>query len=165
MTEKNFNKEIFTHGIYLNAPVDKVFKFIATPSGITKWFIGKAKYYYKDLNIRFGDEIIQKGDSYLWTWLNKDLELKGIITDSSDQGLFQFTFSPLYIVTIKLTSENNKTKLTLRQEYQKSAVKEEFNFINCCVCWAFFLTNLKSVIEHGIDLRETEADDEMLVNR
>ncbi|MEP7145618.1 MAG: SRPBCC domain-containing protein [bacterium] len=165
MTEKNFNKENFTHGIYLNSPVEKAFEFIATPSGITKWFMGKTRYYYKDLNIRLGDEIVQKGDSYLWTWLNKDLELKGIITESTDNKIFQFTFSPLYIVTIKLISEGDKTKLTLRHEYQESAVKDEFNFINCCTCWVFFLTNLKSVIEYQTDLREMEVDDEMLVNR
>ncbi|MEO8664169.1 MAG: SRPBCC domain-containing protein [Ignavibacteria bacterium] len=165
MTEKNFSKEKFTHGIYLNAPAERVFEIIATPSGITKWFIGKAKYYYKDMNIRLGNEVIQKGDSYLWTWLNKDLELKGIITAVDENKIFQFTFSPLYIVTIKINSEGNKTMLTLKQEYQESAVMDEFNFINCCTCWVFFLTNLKSVIEHGIDLREAEADDEMLVNR
>ncbi|MDQ3194408.1 MAG: hypothetical protein M3P82_05345 [Bacteroidota bacterium] len=165
MTEKTFNMEHFVHGIYLNARAGNVFKYIATPSGIIKWFIGKAKYYYKDLNIRLGDEVIQKGDSYLWTWLNKDLELKGIVTETADNKLFQFTFSPLYIVTINLISEGSKTKVILNHEYQESAVKDEFDFINCCACWVFFLTNLKSVIEHGIDLRETESVDDTLVNR
>ena len=164
MTEKNFNMSSFTHGIYLNSPVEKVFVFAATPSGIVKWFIGKAKYYYKDMNIRLGNEFVKKGDSFLWTWLNKDLELKGIVTESVENKTFQFTFSPLYIVTLNFYSQNNKTKLTLTQEYQESATRNDFNYINCCTCWVFFLTNLKSVIENGIDLREKDINDEMLVN-
>ena len=165
MTEDNFNMNAFTHAVYLNAPLEKVYEYAATPSGITKWFIGKAKYYYKDSHIRLGNEQVQKGDTYLWNWLAKDLELKGIVTDAVENKVFQFTFSPLYLVTIKLFSENGKTKLTLKQEYQESAEKNDFNYINCCTCWVFFLTNLKSVIENGTDLRETEVSDEMAVNR
>ena len=164
MTEENFNMHRFTHAIYLNSPAGKVYEYAATPSGLTKWFIGKAKYFYKDNNIRLGNEFAEKGDSFLWTWLNKDLELKGIVTESVKDKIFQFTFSPLYIVTIMLLSEGNKTKLTLSQEYQESADRNDFNYINCCACWVFFLTNLKSVIENNIDLREKDVNDEMLVN-
>jgi len=164
MTEKNFNRDKFTHAIYLNAPAEKVFELLATPLGITKWFIGKAKYYYRNLNIRLGEEQVCKGDSFLWSWQNKDLELKGIVMECNTNKKFRFTFSPLFIVTIDLTQSKNKTYLALTQEYQESAVKNDFNYINCCTCWVFFLTNLKSVIENKIDLRETEDADEMLVN-
>lgn len=164
MTPGNYNNNEFTHGIYINATAGKVFEYAATSSGISKWFIGNCKYYYKDNHIRLGHEFAEKGDSFLWKWLNKDLELKGMVLEAVRDELFQFTFSPLYIVTIKLTSDKGKTRLTLRHEYQDSAVKDEFNFINCCVCWVFFLTNLKSVIENGADLRETDIADEILVN-
>ncbi len=45
------------------------------------------------------------------------------------------------------------------------AEKNDFAHINSCTCLVFFLANLKSVLEHGIDLRETLIDDESLVNR
>jgi uncharacterized protein YndB with AHSA1/START domain len=165
MNKDNFNWNEFTHAIYLNAPVGKVYEYVATAAGITKWFIGEAKYYYKNLNIRLGNEHSKKGDSFLWKWLNKDLELKGLVIESQENKIFKFTFSPLYFVTISITSEGDKTKLTLKQEYQPNAERDEFNFLNCCTCWVFFLTNLKSVIENGIDLREKEMKDEMLMNR
>lgn len=155
----------FIHAIILKAPVEKVYDYIATPSGIIKWFIGKAKYFYKDSNIRLGNERAQKGDSLLWNWLNKDLELKGVVTESTENKTFSFTFSPLFIVSIELTAtDDNYTRLTLKQEYQDSATKNDFAYINCCTCWVFFMTNLKSVVEHGIDLREKEIADEMMVN-
>jgi len=165
MTEKTFNMDSFIHAIILKASADDVFKFIATPSGIVKWFIGKAKYFYKDSHIRLGNEIAQKGDSFLWNWLNKELELKGIITGSDENKKFSFTFSPFFLVTIELAKiDDNKTRLTLKQEYQESATRNDFSYINCCTCWVFFMTNLKSVIENGIDLREKETADEMMVN-
>ena len=164
MTEENFNYERFLHAIYLKASPAEVFEYIATATGISKWFIGSASYYYKDSNVRLGSEAAQKGDSFLWKWLNKDLELKGLVLGSETGKMFEFTFSPLYRVLIKLTGENGRTKLTLLQEYQASSVRDDFNYVNCCVCWAFFLTNLKSVIEHDNDLREKEIRDEMMVN-
>lgn len=165
MTEENFNKKKFSHGILLKASKDKVFEYVSTGSGLSKWFIGSADYFYNDKSIRFGKDTAQKGDSFLWKWLNKDLELKGIVTDSDDKCEFGFTFGSSFFVNIKLSESGDRTKLVLTQSYQDSATDNEFGFINCCVCWVFFLTNLKSVIEHGIDLRETEADIEMLVNR
>lgn len=164
MNENNFNWDRFTHSIFINAEPEKIFEYLATPSGITKWFIGESKYYYKNLHIRLGNEIVKKGDSFLWKWLNKDLELKGMVTESSEDNSFEFTFSPLYLVTLKLSKSGERTKLSLTQQYQESAAKDEFNYLNCCVCWVFFLTNLKSVIENGIDLRERKENDEMLVN-
>ncbi len=165
MTEENFNKKKFSHGILLKASQDKVFEYVSTGSGLSKWFIGSADYFYNDKSIRLGEDHARKGDSFLWKWLNKDLELKGIITDSDGKSEFGFTFGPSFFVKIKLTESGERTKLVLTQSYQDSSSENEFGFINCCVCWVFFLTNLKSVAEHGIDLRETEADIEMLVNR
>lgn len=165
MTENTFNMNSFIHAIILKAPAEEVFDYIATPSGIIKWFIGKAKYYYKDSHIRLGNESAQKGDSLLWNWLNKDLELKGVVTESIENKVFSFTFSSLFLVSIELSkTDDNKTKMTLKQEYQDSATKNDFSYINCCTCWVFFMTNLKSVIEHGIDLREKDVVDEMMVN-
>jgi len=164
MTEKNFDYNSFSHVIYINKIPDYVFRYIATASGITKWFIGKAEYFYGDSGIRLGDDYAQKGDSFLWKWLNKDLELKGMVIECIKIKEFAFTFSPLFKVTINLAQETGRTRITLKQEYQESAVRDDFNFINCCVCWVFFLTNLKSVIEHGIDLREKDFKDEMLIN-
>ncbi|MBK8981104.1 MAG: SRPBCC domain-containing protein [Ignavibacteria bacterium] len=165
MTEKNFSSEEFSHGILLKATPEEVFGYLSTGTGISKWFIGSANYFYDAKSIRLGNESAEKGDSFLWKWLNKDLELKGLVTGSVKDKSFGFTFGPSFLVDMNLSESDKRTKLTLTQKYQDSAVKNEFAYINCCVCWVFFLTNLKSVIENNIDLRETEADNELLVNR
>lgn len=164
MTESNFNMERFSHGIFIKTDSENLFRYIATPAGISKWFIGSAEYFYRQKNIRLGDELTGKGDSYLWKWLNKDLELKGIITDFEKEKMIEFTFSPLYLVRMELFPIGNRVKIVLTQSYQKSSLRNDFNFVNCCTCWVFFLTNLKSVIECNVDLREKEIRDDLLIN-
>ncbi len=165
MTEKNFNNESFFHSIYLNAPVEDVYKMIASSSGICKWFMGKAEYTDASGSVRLSEQTAHKGDSFSWHWLEKDLSITGKVLEANTNEKFSFTFGPSFKVTISVKENNGRTLVTLTQNYAKDAKKNDFAYINCCVCWTFFLANLKSVIEHGNDLRETLVDDESLINR
>lgn len=155
----------FSHSIYLDAAIDEVYKYAAAASGIIKWFIGECDYFDKDGNIIDKARPAVKGNKFRWKWLAKDLEIYGEVLESKENDTFGFTFGSNFNVTINLSISSGRTRLDLLQKYNKNSVKNDFAHINCCVCWVFFLTNLKSVIEHGIDLRETASDDEALVNR
>ena len=165
MTENNFNMERFHHSIYLNKSADEVYKMAATASGLSKWFMGNVEYRSPEDILRNENDIIQQGDSYSWHWLAKNLSLEGKVLKVQQDNLAAFTFGSLFIVTIMVKEDKGRTLFTLTHQYVNGAAKNDFAFINCCVCWAFFITNLKSVLEHGIDLRETEIDNEALVNR
>ncbi len=165
MTEQSFNNSEFYHNILLNKSVAEVFKYAATPGGLEKWFIGKAEFISAGNTPRKSDEAVQQGDRYTIEWLAKDLSVSGEVLECIDNSHFRFTFGPSFIVTISVTEQGSRTLFRLKQEYAAGAAKNDFAHINCCVCWGFFVTNLKSVAEHGIDLRETESDDESLVNR
>ncbi len=165
MTEKNFNNESFFHSIYLNAPIDDVYKIIASSGGLEKWFMGKAEYTDASGGVRLSEHTAQKGDAFAWNWLEKDLNINGKILEANTNEKFSFSFGSSFEVTITIKEHNGRTLLTLAQNYTQNAQKNDFAHINCCTCWVFFLTNLKSVVEHGNDLRETLADDESLVNR
>lgn len=165
MTEKNFNTSSFYHSIYLNAPIDDVYRIIASSGGLQKWFMGKAEYVDASGSVRPAEETAQKDNTFSWHWLEKDLNISGEVLESVKDEKFSFTFGSTFEVTISVKEDNGRTLLTLAQNYAKGAEKNDFAHINCCVCWVFFLTNLKSVLELGNDLRETLADDESLVNR
>ncbi len=165
MNENNFNLQNFTHSIYLVKPVGEVFELLAKSEGIVKWFMGEAKYVSAEGVERKPDEFAEREDNYYWKWLNKDFSVKGKILDVQQNELLSFTFGSLFNVTITLKNKNGRTLFTLSQKYNEGALHNDFEHINCCVCWVFFMTNLKSVIENGIDLRETQANDEELVNR
>ncbi len=164
MTENNFNMQSFRHSIYLDRPVEDVYKLIGTGNGLTKWFIGKSVYKHNG-TIMKDEQYIQSGDEFKWDWLEKDLSIEGKVLVAEENNKLKFTFGSTFIVTITVKAEKGKTLFTLYQEYLPGVKTNDFAHINCCVCWAFFITNLKSVIESGNDLRETQIDNEELVNR
>ena len=165
MTENSFNLAEFRHSIYLHSHLSEVYYYIASSDGICRWFMGQAEYTDPDGNVLNSAVPAHKDDSFRWQWLAKDLHISGSVIDAIENELFTFTFGRSFEVTITIKEDNGRTLLTLHQKYTKGAGKNDFAHINCCTCWVFFLTNLKSVLEHGIDLRETLIDDESLVNR
>jgi uncharacterized protein YndB with AHSA1/START domain len=165
MTENNFSSNGFHHSIYLNSPIDKVYQAIASADGLCLWFMGSAVFTGVAGNIISPDEPAQKNDTFKWNWLAKDLSITGKVLESDKSKIFSFTFGSSFEVTITLKVSGKRTLLTLTQKYSPGAEHNDFANINCCVCWGFFLTNLKSVLEHGNDLRETLVDNESLVNR
>jgi uncharacterized protein YndB with AHSA1/START domain len=165
MTENNFSSNGFHHSIYLNSPVDKVYKAIASAMGLQSWFIGNAVFTGVNGNVIPMENHARKDDTFKWNWLAKDLSISGKVLVAIKNEEFSFTFGSSFKVTITLKAINKRTLLTLTQKYSPGAERNDFANINCCVCWGFFLTNLKSVLEHGNDLRETLVDDESLINR
>ena len=154
----------FRHSIYLNKPVEEVYKYVGTGNGFTKWFIGKSVYSFGG-KTRNDDEYVKKGDAFKWDWLEKDLSITGKVLEAEINNSFKFTFGKSFIVAITVKEDKGRTLFALYQEYAKETNPDDFAHINCCVCWVFFITNLKSVIEFGHDLRETSVDNEELVNR
>jgi uncharacterized protein YndB with AHSA1/START domain len=165
MNENSFNMQSFSHSVYLDKPVEKVFDYIAKCDGLSKWFIGVASYVSPEGTEREHDDYVQREDIYEWKWLKKNFSTKGEVLDVQKNELFGFTFGSLFNVTIVLKKDKGRTLFTLTQKYNADTIKDDFAHINCCVCWVFFITNLKSVIENGIDLRETLSNNEELVNR
>ena len=165
MTEKNFSYDSFYHSVYLNSPPEDVYKITATSRGLCKWFMGQAVYTTRSGNLKAPEETAQKGDTFSWQWLEKDLSITGKVLDAVPNEKFAFTFGPSFEVVITMEEKKGRTLLTLTQTYAKGAAHNDFAHLNCCVCWGFFLTNLKSVIEYGNDLRETLDHDESLINR
>ena len=165
MTENNFSMKSFFHSIYLNKPVNEVYKYAATASGFEKWFIGNAVFTAPSGIVRKPGETASADDMYNFKWLAKDYSVSGKVLETKINSLFRFTFGSLFIVTITVKEDKGKTLLTLHQQYAEEAAANDFAHINCCVCWIFFLTNLKSVLEHKADLRETESDNPSLLNR
>ena len=167
MTPENFNWQRFEHGICLDLPLSDVYDLIGTARGLTKWFIGEAEYTSPGNIMRDDDAAYEKGDHFAWQWKEKDHSLQGSVLEANGSDLVRFTFGSPFHVTIRLSyHEDGRTKLALEQSFTEvNSLVGEFSYINCCVCWVFFLTNLKSVAEQHIDLRETISMDEMLVNR
>ncbi|MBE2217919.1 MAG: SRPBCC domain-containing protein [Ignavibacteria bacterium] len=165
MNRNTFDLSEFRHSILLSLSSEDVYGFIASSQGICSWFIGEAEFTQPAGRFRLPNENASAGDIFRWKWLGKNLQIEGEVLYSVEGEVFEFTFGKSFIVSVTLKEQNGRTLFTLHQSYRDGVQKDDFAHINCCVCWVFFMTNLKSVAEHGIDLRETLADDDSLVNR
>ena len=102
-----------------------------------------------------------KEDVYEWYWhgWGDDAVEKGEILEANGTDLIKFTFSGGSIVTISLYSRNDVSIVELTQEN----IPEESDplknlYIQCQTGWLFYMTNLKSILEGGVDLRNKKLD-------
>ena len=64
------------------------------------------------------------------------------------------------IVTVDVhAEEDGVTRLRLVQENMPDTPQGHVGWhMGCNLGWSFFMTNLKALLEHGVDLRETDRE-------
>ncbi len=123
--------------------METIYNAWTSTAEIEKWFLEKAEFYNED--------------EYKWTWFLYEETETGKITQANGKDLFEFTFAGDCLVTIKLTSENEHTVVTLTQHNIPTDDSSKRNIrLGCHGGWSFYLVNLKSVYEGGLDLRNKD---------
>jgi len=155
----------FTRRITVNSPEFAVYEAWAIPSQIERWFLRTAEYVGFDGNAKNRDLAVEAGDGYLWRWHGylDDVNENGTIVEANGQDKFAFTFTSGCIVTVSVKNEAGETVVELTQ----SQIAEDENhgiYVDCSYGWTFYLANLKSVLEGGIDLRNKNVDISNVVN-
>ena len=104
---------------------------------------------------------MQAGDNYKWLWFgygDEAIEANSILSANGWDQL-SFVFSGGCIVTVSLKQEQGETICELVQQMPMEDVKEQQHFfIECGNGWIFYLANLKSVLEGGLDLRNKNEE-------
>ena len=105
---------------------------------------------------------------YLLPRLKQNKTILLLIIFSLPEVLFsqvQFSFAATCTVTVTIKKELGETIVELTQENipldESSKVKYH---LGCMEGWTFFLANLKSILEGGIDLRNKNVKLSQLVN-
>jgi uncharacterized protein YndB with AHSA1/START domain len=144
-----------------NTDIRTLYEAWATPAGLEKWFLRKANFYTIPRRTREPEEFIMKEDTYEWYWhgYSDDTFEKGQILEANGTDLLKFTFSGGSIVTVEISSRNGVSLVALTQENIPEESDPTKNLlIQCQVGWTFYLANLKSVIEGGVDLRNKKFE-------
>jgi hypothetical protein len=162
----NDNWSQFKLRVNIRVPLDKVYPAWATTAGLESWFLRKAVITGdapdgqgstgQRAALRRADGLIQKGDRYEWYWHGyPDTTVeKGTITAANGANHFAFTFSMGCPVSISLYRECDETIVELVES--GLATDEETllkQYVGDSKGWIFYLTNLKSILEGGLDLR------------
>jgi len=163
----NYNWKQFTKRITINASPQSVYAAWSSQHGLESWFLRLAEFRTLGGNLKEKNATIEKGDQYKWLWYGYDdsaVEEKEILFANGKDEL-QFSFSGGCIVKVSMKQENGETVCELTQTMPMEDENEQRHFfIECGKGWTFYLANLKSILEGGIDLRNKNVNISNVVN-
>jgi len=100
------------------------------------------------------EEPVQRGYSYAWSWHLFDVIEGGEIKEANGENFIQFTFAGNCLVDIHLTQNEEFVIVQLTQKNIPEDDKSKKDIrLGCDTGWSFYLVNLQSVYEGGLDLR------------
>lgn len=162
---ENFDWTSFTLRIAINAKPEALYMAWASKAGIEKWFLSEADYTNAEGQKLSNEQAAAMGDTYFWRWFLYAETESGKVTAANGKDTFAFTFAGECIVTIKLSEENGYTVVTLNQSNIPTDDSSKRNIrLGCHNGWSFYLVNLKSVYEGGLDLRNKDNSFKPMLN-
>lgn len=152
----NYDWSRFSARIDVRASVNDVYAAWTTRVGLEQWFLRVAEFTKLGDGLRDAADAIQRGDHYRWLWHGYDDTVAegGTIEEANGVDAIRFTFAGSCLVSVRLTTEEGLTLVELRQENIPLDDASRVNYhLGCMTGWVFYLANLKSILEGGIDLR------------
>jgi len=151
----------FTRRIPIQSDLEKVFLCFSTSAGLKKWFLRENIFTDANGKQRGEDEITQPGDEYsfLWHGYDDNVTEKGKVISHNNRDHIEFSFTADSVVNVFLKEYKGQTivelthsKLPLNDDPKQNL------YVQCSTGWVFYLSNLKSILEGGIDLRNRDVD-------
>ncbi len=133
---------------FVNAAPEKVFRALTQPILLKKWFVSSASFSPRT------------GGNYTFNWGGETSQSGKVLTYVRDKSLILSwpqvqRGKPLGMTraTFKLKPKDKGTLLDVNHTGFKSGTLWNENYSSVCSGWAYFLMNLKSVLQYGRDLR------------
>jgi len=163
----SYNWKKFTKRIPVKASAKAIYTAWSTQQGLESWFLRLAEFTKPDQSLRSKNSPVEAGDTYKWLWYGYDdssVEEKEILVANGWDQL-KFSFSGGCLVTVSIKQEDGETICELEQEMPMEETREQQQFfIECGLGWGFYMANLKSVLEGGVDLRNKNANLKQVIN-
>ena len=155
----------FSRKIAVKSTVQLIYDAWTKSSEIEKWFLLISSFHSPDGQLLNPDKSVSKGDSYKWSWYLYDGIEGGKITEANGTDHLQFTFAGNCLVDIELKQQDEYVIVLLTQKNIPTDNMSKKNIrLGCDRGWSFFLLNLKSFYENGIDLRNRNPEFKGMVN-
>ena len=153
---ENHDWSRFSTRININADIEKIFSCWTTQAGLEDWFLRLAEFKKQDGSLRSKTEPVQVGDTYLWRWYGypDEVDEKGEVLEMNGKDFFVFRFGKAGICTVRIKEAEGEKIVELQQtEIPTDEESIQHYHVGCKAGWTFYLANLKSFLEGGIDLR------------
>jgi uncharacterized protein YndB with AHSA1/START domain len=162
-----FNWGSFTVRIPVNASIEKLYWCWATRAGMEYWFLRLSEYRKQDGSLRNEDEFVQQSDTYNWLWhgWGDDTVELGTILACNGKDFLKFSFGKAGNCAVTIKEEAAQTIVELVQDEIPSDERGmQYYHVGCKTGWTFYFTNLKSLLEGGVDLLNRNADLKNVIN-
>ena len=142
--------------VNINTTIEKAYAAWTSRAGIESWFLRQAIFTDGSGKERKANDAIQETDSYVWRWHGYPDEVaeKGKVLKANGKNILSFTFSMDCPVTISIYTELDQTIVELTESNlptDEETIKK--HYVGDSRGWIFYLANLKSILEGGLDLR------------
>jgi len=161
---ENFDWTSFTKRIAVKARMADIYNAWTKSNELEKWFLEKATFYkHQEAVSKYINA--SSNTSYEWLWYLYPEPMKGIYKSANGKDHLQFTFEGECLVDVQLSENNGYTVIDLKQHnIPTDDHSRQFIRLGCSNGWHFYLTNLKSVYEGGIDLRNKDKHSSPMLN-
>lgn len=163
----DFNWSRFEVRITVTASPKDLYKAWATKKGMEHWFLRLSEYKKPDGLLRAANEKVESGDTYRWLWYGwpDDMVEIGSILDCNGKDFIKFKFGTAGDCIVNIKTEEGENIVELIQENIPTDEVGMRNYhLGCKTGWTFYLANLKSVMEGGIDLRNKNEKIKRVIN-
>lgn len=162
---KNFKWTSLSREIAVKAKLSVLYDAWTKASEIEKWFLSKSVFYDRNNNDIGRENKIEKGFTYEWGWYLYDVTETGKIIEANNKDNIQFTFAGNCLVDMRLKEVENYVFVNITQSNIPTDDDSKLNIrLGCDSGWLFYLLNLKSVYEGGLDLRNKDVRLKPMVN-
>jgi uncharacterized protein YndB with AHSA1/START domain len=156
----------FSKRINVKATVAQLYNAWATRAGIERWFL-RTSEFSDAAGLMAPEKTVAPGNKYKWNWYGYSDEVveQGEITIANDKDLLEFSFGGTMKVRVQVKIEEGENIVELLQYDIPVDEKGKIDFyVACSEGWVFYLANLKSVLEGGIDLRNKNEKIKKVIN-
>ena len=154
---KNYNWTTFTKRITIKASMSELYDAWTKAAEIETWFLSDCTNFDKKGMELDRDTNFSAGDTYAWSWYCYDITEKNKISIANGKDHIQFNFAGECPVDIKLSQDREYVTVELIQSNIPTDDESKQNIrLGCDSGWSFFMVNLKSVYEGGLDLRNKD---------
>ncbi len=161
----DFDWTSFTRRIAVKTTLPQMYDAWTTATEIEKWFLSSAEFSDEQKCLIDRGQHILKGMNYKWKWYTYEPAETGSIMDANGKDLLKFSFAGNCLVTVNLTEQEDHVMVDLTQSNIPEDENSKQNIrLGCDSGWSFYLINLKSVYEGGLDLRNKNAAFKRVVN-
>lgn len=163
---KNFNWSQFSKHIFVNTNLETVYNAWTKSEELEKWFLSKASFFSKESGKKIlPTENTEPESVYKWNWFAQNHYEEGNVINANGIDCIEFTFAGNCKVLVELSKEKNQTLVKLTQTEIPLDNNSKKNIrLGCAFGWTFYLLNLKSVLEGGLDLRNKDAEQIGVIN-